>query len=254
MSQMTIHSSWYKPKYKYLGSKTYGKPAKRKLYIGFELEVEFPDCFYRNDALLNPALQSDWWYIKEEASLDPSGIEVVSHPMSYEWFLSHRFEIMEMMIALKKEYARVHNDCGLHIHLSRWSFTKKHLLKFQRFIYSNPTFIRKLANRPKYVLDKWAALDETEPEMIRKAKLSVVYADDDNKNTAVNLCHKNSVEIRIFKSSLDYHNVFRNIEFCLALWEYTRIKERPTLYGFKNWVHKNRRDFQNLYSFIGLYL
>lgn len=251
MNELTVHDSWFKPKYKYFDiTRISKKPSQKKLYLGVELEFNFGNEFERTNTLTHWKILKPWWYAVEDHSLDTWGFELVTHPMSYEWFLRHRYEFIEMLAVMKQNEPRIDNDCGMHVHLSRWSFTKAHLLRFQKFIYGYPQFIRKLSKRPLYVLDKWATLNETETEIERKTKLKMAQYNSENKNVAVNLCHKNSIEVRIFKNSTNPKDVFTAIEFCTAAWEYTKYRKKPTLAGFKVWASVNKSRYPNFYEFI----
>jgi len=101
-------------------------------------------------------------------------------------------------------------------------------------------------------LNKWAALgDENSDEIVYKVKNAKKDKGGHSRYTAINICNTNTIEIRIFRGTLAPGSFFKNIEFCAALFEFTRDNKNTDLNNFKQFI-QNRAEFKNLAKFIKL--
>ena len=142
--------------------------------------------------------------------------------------------------------------CGMHIHISKENFTTWQLFRFMSFFNDNKEFIVKLSQRDESKLRKWASLsDENRDELVHKTISVKKGKDNFSRYSAINLCNDKTIEIRIFRGTLAQGSFFKNIEFCQALFEYTRDNATVTLKGFKEYV-ANKKEFKNLAQFIKL--
>lgn len=224
------------------------------LYLGYELEVELgrSSLSYRD---ASGQVRADYMLHHYDGSLS-NGIEFVSMPMTYEFFKEHRDEMGEKWNGLRRAGVRSHNTqtCGMHVHLSRKSFTQYHLLKFMRLIYDNPEFIMRVSQRTADRLDQWSSLtaeNPTLPRLVRKAK-SGENISGRERYVAVNLENRNTVELRIFRGNLRPERFAKNVEFCVAAYHFS--KQGPlsgmTAPAFVAWVAENRSEYPNLAAFF----
>jgi hypothetical protein len=77
----------------------------------------------------------------------------------------------------------------------------------------------RFSRREKNKLHEWASVDGVDDNAIDyKAK----HGDDPNRRTAVNTQNSNTIEVRIFKGTLNKVTFYKTIEFCDAILEFTR--------------------------------
>lgn len=212
------------------------------LYLGVELEVE---CSH-DDVVGKVAQQihdrhNDTLLLKEDGSLQ-NGFELVTGKLSLEKHQAYWPQIAQDSV---KAGARSwkHKSTGLHVHLSRNWFSPLTIGKLTVFINSPNTRanIVKLAGRecPSY-----AAL--------KAKKLTCNYSDC--RYEAVNLSNPKTIEIRIFKGTLNTIHILANIEFChaAAYWcAQVSMSDIESWPSFFDYVKKQGKQYKHLIQFFG---
>jgi hypothetical protein len=186
----------------------------------------------------------DLAYLKNDGSLE-NGFEIVTHPMSHDFFkneASHLWEVLEDLRS--KQGMRVKSwdtrTCGLHIHISRTGFNGgAHMHRFLNLVYSNPDFYSTLAGRTS---DQWAKFtDIYQAEYRRNGDGERVWDGDgyviDRKRTfkhkldtsrnsdrysAVNTNNAATLEMRIFRGTVNSDTIKSQLDLAHASVEYTR--------------------------------
>ncbi len=79
---------------------------------------------------------------------------------------------------------------------------------------------------------------------------------DDNKYTALRTNKAATVEFRIFRGTVNYKHIIRNLEFCDALCDYcapceTSLKELADFRHFIKWVEERRYSYPVLADWLG---
>ena len=148
--------------------------------------------------------------------------------------------------------------CGLHIHVSRDALTELQIGKILAFVYSgkNNAFMTHIAGRtsaqyaemtscPPFEIDSKGVIKPrrseytgliketrvlTDPKTGKVLKTYEVpkYHKGDNKYTAVNLRHKQTIEFRIFKGVDTAKEAITKLQFVDSLMEYTSCSSRST--------------------------
>ena len=216
-----------------------------RLFFGIEIEVEAKDS--KSDSAMHAhQLESvDLAYLKHDGSLN-DGFEIVTHPMSHDFFkneASHLWEVLEDLRS--KQGMRVKawdtKTCGLHIHISRTGFNGgAHMHRFLNLVYSNPDFYSTLAGRTS---DQWAKFtDIYQREYKRDANGERVWNEDtgyqvidkrtfmhklsvdrnSDRYSAVNTNNRETLEMRIFRGSVNGDTIKAQIDLAHASVEYTR--------------------------------
>jgi hypothetical protein len=205
-----------------------------RLFFGMEIEVEAENYDVRRDAaqyahsILEE--QNSLAYLKNDGSLN-CGFEVVTHPMTYDFFMNEAQEFWETIDALKYKFQMkswATRTCGLHIHISRSGFNgPAHTHRFLNLIYSNQAFYQEMAGRSA---SSWAKFDDATKYDAANNKWVKSYAhkvaDPTTINTdrysAVNTNNRATLEMRIFKGSINTTNVRGALGLAHASVEYTR--------------------------------
>jgi hypothetical protein len=109
--------------------------------------------------------------------------------------------------------------------------------------------VTSISQRKAEKLERWAAIDdENDDSIIYKAKKK---SGNNKRYVAVNLQNSHTVEIRIFRGTLNYMSFLKNIEFCYALFNFTRDSKETTVDAFKDYVSMSN-EYAMLKKFIKL--
>ena len=224
-----------------------------RLFFGIEIEVEA----YRNLAdASNYAYQleqQELAYLKHDGSLS-CGFEVVTHPMSHDFFKNEASDFFDVIETLRSQYKVKSwdtNTCGLHIHISRSGFNSgAHMHRFLNLVYSNQELYEKLAGRSS---DQWAKFtDIISQDYVRDANGERTYTTSDDgfqtynvrttrsfrrklndggygynsrgsdRYSAVNCQNNATLEMRIFRGTVNTDTIKSHIDLAHASVEYTR--------------------------------
>lgn len=222
-SQDIIRSYTYKP------TPIFHKVSDNdNVYLGIELEVERGDSSIRHNEMAE-LINNDFLYFKNDGSLS-NGFEIVTHPMTISYIKRNKNVWADILNQLRSNKYRSYDTktCGMHIHISKNAFTTWHLYRFMKFFVDNADFVTKISQRKIENLDRWAALTDTpgssdkeytQDKLMYKAKKKY---GNGKRYLAVNLQNDKSVEVRIFRGTLNDSSFFKNIEFVQSVYDYTK--------------------------------
>lgn len=218
----------------------YAKDEKpHTLVTGIELEVEHVNsCSESTNKIvwnLNKMLGFNTICSRDGSIED--GFEIVSQPFSLAFIRENEERIKEALKYLIDHGYRGDqvSTCGLHLHINREAFGEtseeqnKNIDKLILFFETYKQELFRFSRRSASKLQRWAKFlsdykhvnvdADTDSakrlkslEYIGKTKSSV-----EERYCAVNLMNDNTVEIRIFKSSLNYKTLFATIELIHTL-------------------------------------
>ena len=190
------------------------------LYMGIELEIDMGGESDEYAEQIHGIANRDnnHLYIKHDGSLD-MGMELVSHPMTYEY---HK-NVMPWRDILRKAVSlgyRSHTPgtCGLHIHVDRQAFgvlRDEQDVEIARIVYFYEKFwkeILRFSRRTEYQANRWAArygggLNSCKDSLDTAKKSGL------GRYTAVNLENYDTVEFRIFRGTLRYDTFIATLQF-----------------------------------------
>jgi len=247
----------YYPEPLFFGSKSELKgkiKPNKQLHFGIELEVESKS--ENEDEMVETAKKitdgyKGLFYCKSDSSID-HGFEVVSHPFTWDYLKENRLAFQNILKLRNKGYrSNQTTSCGMHIHLSKRVFTSTHILKFLEFFYKKcPDLALIVSQRKKDLIDQWASLQDVKrSHLIRFAKDKF---SDHGKYQAVNLSKGDSIEVRIFRGTLNEKSFFKNIEFVKSVFEYTKQEGIGSIdrINYYKYIYENQRTYKNLVSFL----
>lgn len=212
--------------------------------LGAENEVQMGDIINKDQYLDQiagnyPKVEV---YTMYDGTID-YGTEVVFHPRTLKSYQKLKYSGMTYGI-------RHHNNCGMHVHISRDAFLNKmHLYKFIRFIFKNKKFITKIAERDVGTHRQRSWKFTKELDAISKVK---GYDVDPDKYMDINMLHPETIELRIFQGATTKEQFLKNMEFAHALTLFSK-ETRPkymTAYRFKLWLNVNGCNYPNLLNFL----
>jgi hypothetical protein len=242
-----ICSYSYKPSPKYFRT---GNENTDSLFFGIELEVERKNSNGIRHSEMAEKIENGHWYFKNDGSLT-DGFEIVTHPLTFNYIKQSENQFEESLVELSNNGYNSYNanTCGMHIHITKKCFTTWHLYRFLKFFVENKDFIVAISQRKLDKLKKWANIeDDNESELIYKAKKK---DGNSERYVAINLRNNATVEIRIFRGTLNFNSFMKNIEFTHAVFMYTKENSEITLKGFKEYIEYSK-DYTNLKKFISL--
>jgi hypothetical protein len=247
MESATINSYSYRPSMKFhkLSNENENAP-----FFGIELEVERKNSNGLKHKYMAGLIDHEHWYFKTDGSLT-DGFEIVTHPMTFNYIQQSTKEFTNSLKLLVENGYNSYdaNTCGMHIHISKNNFTTWHLYRFLKFFVENKEFIVSISQRKMEKLKKWANIeDDNDSSLIYKAKKK---DGNSERYVAINLKNSQTIEIRIFRGTLNINSFMKNIEFAHALFMYTKENKDVTLDGFKLYIESSC-DYSNLKKFINL--
>lgn len=210
-----------------------------RLFFGIEIEVEAGHNRSESAQYASRLEELSLAYLKSDGSLD-CGFEIVTHPMTHEFYKTEAYELWNTLENLRsrndvKVRAWDARTAGLHIHISRTGFNGgAHMHRFLRLVYDNQTLYEKLAGRSS---SRWAKFDDAEQGSYdgprdddgnftwvsrRNLKNKLENPRNSDRYSAINTQNHATLEMRIFRSSVNSTTVKAFIDLAHASVEYTR--------------------------------
>jgi hypothetical protein len=204
----------YKPKVEHFFLSSADSDEVKTLF-GYELEVETEDNSMTDGISIVNNCLGEFAYLKSDGSLN-RGFEIVSHPFSFNYYQeAFDFSYLKQLQELGYRSWSA-GTCGFHIHISRAGFASAgHIWKFANLILGNARQWQKLAGRSG---SRWASFELSDNNTMKVLKGEY----HPNKYTAVNLSPRDTIEVRIFRGSLNERRLRSAIESVYLAMEYTR--------------------------------
>ena len=258
------------------------------LHFGVEIEVDRHNDYdddYDDDIIIEgnnfaslvnivgrSIKNSNLFYSKSDSSLTEQGVEVVSHPFSWNFWKTFGRDMYDGLFSalLASGY---HSDeskrAGMHIHVSKASINKTQLHKLLWFIYESPNLMNVIAQRTsdRWASLKWSSLLGEYGKRNFATKRNLVasisnrkYSKYADRYTAVNLQPDNTIELRMFNGTLNIMTLSKSIEFIHSLLNYctntsfkdivNRHSEPRRIIGYLNFLSQNQKRYPNLCIFL----
>lgn len=180
-------------------------------YYGVELEIDDGNLDRLRMYLNGDSSLDDKLYLVEDGSLD-RGIEIVTNPMTLDYFKENEFWQKVTEYARRADFTSHDNrTCGLHIHVSRRALTEDVL---DNLLFLNERFWSRwvqFSRRSAESMDRWAE-KLTGYSEATVTKDNVKSSGDYHRYNAINLDNNATVEFRIFKGTLAPNTVIASIE------------------------------------------
>ena len=202
--------------------------SEKRLVFGFELEVENKSREFSNEECAKrlKEIGGDLIYFKEDSSID-YGFEIVSHPMTYDYFKSKRAMFDNLLENAVKLGLRSYNTstCGLHISICRKAFSHSHYLKFINFFNANRNhnLLKVISQRKDSQLNRWCALSKfsNKNELIKLSKVKN-NGQTFERYLALNLQNSDRLEIRLFRGTLKLDSFFKAFETVFSIFDFCK--------------------------------
>lgn len=216
-------------------------------YFGLELEIECKDK--DQSAKKVGQLIKGNAIVTHDGSLT-NGFEIVFTPHKYQSFRKLNFKHILKEISRTQATSHDSGTCGLHIHLERKSWFNTSYL-FKGYWYTNADLYQKFYN---LLYEDITKLSRRTPEQI--ANYCTFQTSRGSRYSAVNLTPDNTVEIRIWRGTLNPRRFKANIQFTLAVYDFLQQHSKALLFGntdklkqvFHDWLAKTN-EYQVLVSY-----
>jgi hypothetical protein len=212
-----------------------------RLYFGIEIETEHKreDYSSRNEAAeyATRLEKMDLAYLKSDGSLT-CGFEIVTHPMSHDFLMTEATDLWHTIETLKYQHEMISwgtRTCGVHVHISRTGFNGgAHQHRFLQLVYNNKLFYEVLAGRSS---DRWASFDDVlDGRGNKRFMQKLTHGRDSNRYSAINTINRDTLEMRIFKGTLNVRTLKSIVNLAHASVEFTRDVSVPQVRaGHLNW-------------------
>lgn len=228
-----------------------GKYSGTPTLYGVELELENGK---EEAAIPIYSKLGDFIICKNDSSL-ASGFEIVTCPATFDIHKEKGKILFETIT--KETKLQIKDSCGLHIHVSKNSLSTLQVGKIVAFIHNpkNKAFIINIAGRNN---ERFASINavrditDVAPENFNHSM--------EHRYSGVNLKNENTIEFRIFASTVTLSTYMMRFEFVKALVDYTspgRIdvkclaegKEKDTFISF---LSSEKKEYPNLCNYLGL--
>lgn len=176
------------------------------------------------------------YYLKDDGSLS-NGIEIVSHPGDINWHLKKMNwkDIFDTCIEHKATSHKA-KTCGLHIHIDKKAFGNSvnlRELNILKLIYTFQKFQREIitfSRRTREDIDRWCNFHWYDKKELYEPKKTCDKQYRSGKYYAINLSNKNTVEIRVFRGTLNLVTFNATIQFMNNMVTYLYNVGIPHLY------------------------
>lgn len=219
---------------------------KTDKYIGCEIETEEGDYDARREITARYGEDETIIYQMHDGSLNNSGIECITQPMSKKYLDQFDFEgwFGELINAGARSHDTEH--CGLHIHLSKeWfgSTTDRQELTAGTVIAIMGRLKPELQQAARRTDSYWCHYPDEAYYGCRKREylsdansekqhskycesLKKVGKCKEGRYECLNLLNRNTYEFRIFKGTLNVKTFRASVALCIRLVEYAKYKNR----------------------------
>jgi hypothetical protein len=267
-----INNYTYKPDPKFFGTE---RPEAGTLYFGVEHEFEVERNLYPNEFMVKvvAADKDKLFYGKQDGSLR-HGVELVSHPMTFEYFQEkYPAKVADLITTHAQVEWQGAKQCGVHIHMSREAFGRPyHLYKFLHFIYSEADLVKFIAGREGCVIHgdemcsydrdrygskmAWNPKSRTHEPSVNANVLDIARGKNTHapRYMAANVQNRTTIELRVFASTVNHLRMRAYVQFADAAFYFTRegrMKHRHAnrvinRENFESYVEQNKDRYPDL--------
>lgn len=242
-SERIIHCYSYKPNWQYhITKQEKQRNGYQAFYLGIELEVQnTSDGVISNENAAMAVTETAPVICKYDGSIT-NGFEIVFHPQTYQYAVTEGKRHLENCLSeLRSLRFSGHNYGGMHVHVSLAAFTRLHLVKFHLLFKNASGLLTRLSQRKLDKLDQWASF----------ANMANSPGQSCERYAALNYTN-NTVEVRIFNSTLRTNRFFKNLEVVKAAVDYSKFASLGELDSthFLRHIMRNRAIYRNLAGFL----
>lgn len=170
-------------------------------YLGIQLQIKNSNQSTQqiDQFVLNVSSKNKNLIFKQDASLGPFGVELVTKPCTYN-FHKHQFGWQRIFHYMKKNNMTQTDNCGLHIHISRDNFTKDQLKCLDYFVNNCSKYLSQIGGRD-FTNDSKSGGYYCKQNKKKDSEYGEALSD---RYESVNFKNQNTVQLRFFKSTAQF--------------------------------------------------
>lgn len=204
----------------------YGSINRRdEPHMGFELEVD-KGKYNDRGKVAKKIIDSfgEFFHCEYDGSLS-SGFEIISQPAAISYHLDSMPKYINMFDDIIGEGFSSHNagTCGLHIHIDRAYFEDKEDSSIAKLLYifeKHWTNLKRFSRRKESQMEWCDRYGGKPTEIVKQRKRGLGYG----RYYAVNLSNSNTIEIRLWRGSLNPLTFEATLKFTARLAEICKTK------------------------------
>jgi len=236
-----------------------GVVTEGAFHMGFEIEIAMRYSNIDQNSmthLLKEKFGKNRIYCMHDGTIESasgySGLEVVSHPFTWQYYKEIAYKWDEMLIFLRlKGWKANFPGVGFHIHTTKAAWGSFQIYKLLQLIYKNKEWACVIAQRKPTTYCTMNSRDFDEAVLVAKDKKN----RKPDHYSAINLNNGNgtaskTIEFRMFQGSLEPLYFHKNIEFVRSCYQYTKNYRDMSIGGFTAYVNKNIREYPCLNEFL----
>lgn len=238
------------------GLKFHGSPEYSFIHghIGGELEITG-----LNDRAAADILEAcggyDFCHFEHDCSVD--GAEIIFQPRTIEAWEAARPAVNSMYDILTEYGCTSEGGNGFHIHISRTAFGATNeeqadaIAKFMR-LFSDDNFLRccQVAGCTSEDARDWARNCN---EYSKEEQKRIAERCGGNRYTAVNVTNRNTVEVRLGRSTMDFDRFYGWMHFIAAMVRRAETITAKEAADFNEWMYKAPSDVMEYVAGAGVY-
>jgi hypothetical protein len=160
----------------------------------------------------------DRFYLKHDGSLDDGGFEIVSHPETLK-SIHKNIKLIEILKWLTKNDFDSEDEengkCGLHVHINKAILEDLDITKLRLFFKVNEKQLQLFSKREGE--SNYAKFEK------RDIKAIIHGESESDRYNAINLnSSRDTIELRLFRGSLDYERILSVLEFSDAIVRFVK--------------------------------
>ena len=238
------------------GLKFHGTPEYSFIngYIGGELEVTGLDDRAAAD-ILEACGGYDFCHFEHDCSVD--GAEIIFQPRTIEAWEAARPAVNSMYDILTEYGCTSEGGNGFHIHISRTAFGATNeeqadaIAKFMR-LFSDDNFLRccQVAGCTSEDARDWARNCN---EYSKEEQKRIAERCGGNRYIAVNVTNRNTVEVRLGRSTMDFDRFYGWMHFIAAMVRRAETITAKEADDFNEWMYKAPSDVMEYVAGAGVF-
>lgn len=207
--------------------------------FGWELEIESTaedEDIRARASYINASHGGNLFYCKSDSSIR-NGYEIVSHPATFDYWAGPGREILDELFTQLTGWGYTSwksGRCGLHIHTNRTAVSRLHVFNLARYMHDKncTAKLKKLSGRTESQLDGYAKMSlrdlfdrnlgtytcPSSLEFAKQARHTLLLGD---RNRAINISNSNTIELRLFRGSLNMDKFMSSLQFYRTMLEFT---------------------------------
>ena len=191
--------------------------------IGTEIEQE-PRGSYNVQGVINAINNNINAVAMEDGSLNYGGVEIITHPQTWNYFQEHKQDYVKFFEELKNLDYKNCGHCGLHFHITRPD--EDTIARAIVLLESFKEEIKVLSRRSQERLNQWATFitDNCYEEDKLKYQSQKFLKEDylqkgHSRYSALNLTNSNTIEFRFFAGVNNFEEFWSALQFIVNLMQ-----------------------------------